>query len=96
MNSFKPKSEKKIKTFKNDQLTIDGKHNEFLEEFDKNEKEIIPRLKTKILNLQNKIKNLPNEKKIDIQDEIDLTLQKIKNIKKKKELLSFKKLKIYI
>jgi hypothetical protein len=84
MNNFKPKSEKKIKTFKNDQLTIDGKHNEFLVEFEKNEKEIIPRLKTKILNLQKKIEKTTDEKKIDIQDEIELNLQKIKNIKKKK------------
>ena len=84
MNSFKPKSEKKIKIFKNEQITIDGKHNEFLEEFDKNEKEIIPRLKTKILNLQKKMETSTKEKKMDIQDEIDLTLKKIKNIKKKR------------
>jgi len=83
MNSFKPKTDKKIKIFKNDQFTIDGKHMEFLEEFDKNETEIIPRLKTKILNLQKKTPTT-NEEKLDIQDEIMLTIQKIKNIKKRK------------
>ena len=83
MNSFKPKTDKKIKVFKNDQFTIDGKHMEFLEEFDKNETEIIPRLKTKILNLQKK-KPATTDEKLDIQDEIMLTIQKIKNIKKKK------------
>uniref|UniRef100_A0A6C0HSK7 Uncharacterized protein n=1 Tax=viral metagenome TaxID=1070528 RepID=A0A6C0HSK7_9ZZZZ len=83
MNSFKPKTDKKIKIFKNDQFTIDGKHMEFLEEFDKNEKEIIPRLKTKILNLQKKTPKTSDEK-LDIQDEILLNIQKIKNIKKRK------------
>jgi hypothetical protein len=52
MTGFKPKTTKKIKVFKNDQITIDGKHMEFLQEFDTNEKEVIPKLRFKIAKLK--------------------------------------------
>ena len=44
MPSFKPKNMKKIKITKKNTITIDGKHSDYLNEFDKDEKEEIPKL----------------------------------------------------
>ena len=45
MPGFKPKSNKKIRVCKKYINTLDGKHNEFTNEFFKNEIDIIPKLK---------------------------------------------------
>ena len=59
MPSFKPKANKKIKFVKNIQSTLDGKHKEFLNEFSKDEYDIIPKLKEEKyrLNKQLEIEN---------------------------------------
>jgi hypothetical protein len=85
MTGFKPKTNKKIKVFKNDQLTIDNKHMDFLKEFEKNEKEIIPRLKYKIVKLKKDYETCLSEEKMDIQDEINKYIKKIKELKKNKK-----------
>ena len=45
MPSFKPKTVKKIKVNKKNSTTLDGKHKEFVNEFNKDENDKIPRLK---------------------------------------------------
>ena len=45
MPSFKPKTAKKIKYNKKKSITLDGKHNEFLNVFSKDENDRIPDLK---------------------------------------------------
>ena len=85
MTGFKPKTNKKIKVFKNEQLTIDNKHMDFLKEFEKNEKEIIPKLKYKIVKLKKELIVCPAEEKIDIQDEIDKYIKRIKELNKQKK-----------
>ena len=85
MTGFKPKTNKKIKIFKNEQITIDRKHMEFLEEFEKNDKEIIPKIKCKILKLKKELEEKKEEEKMDIRDEIDKYIKKIKELKKYKK-----------
>ena len=45
MPSFKPKTVKKIKVNKKNSTTLDGKHKEFVNEFNKDENDRIPKLK---------------------------------------------------
>ena len=45
MPSFKPKTVKKIKVNKKNSTTLDGKHKEFVNEFNKDENDKIPLLK---------------------------------------------------
>jgi alpha-galactosidase/6-phospho-beta-glucosidase family protein len=85
MTGFKPKTNKKIRVFKNDQVTIDGKHMEFLQEFEKNENEVIPKLKSKILKLKKELDKKTSDEKMDIQDEIEKYIKKIKDLKKFKK-----------
>ena len=47
MPSFKPKTTKKIRVNHKDTITLDSKHNEFLEKFKNAENNEIPKLKTK-------------------------------------------------
>ena len=87
MPSFKPKSIKKIKYNRKASITLDTKHNEFLNEFNKDKQNIIPDLKFEINNLKNKIKDtsLTIEQQLDIQDKINELTKEIKEIKLKKK-----------
>jgi len=73
MLSFKPKSNKKIKFNKKSVVTIDTKHKEFLNEFTKDENNILD-YKNEILNLKKKLRDenesLTVEQKLDMQDKI--------------------------
>jgi hypothetical protein len=88
MLSFKPKSNKKIRVCKKYTTTLDGKHKEFINEFDKNEFDTIPKLKQEKVDLKNKIEILDKTNNIDqIMDmkdrinEIDDTIKGLKNKK---------------
>ena len=88
MPSFKPKSNKKIRVCKKYTTTLDGKHKEFINEFDKNEFDTIPKLKQEKVDLKNKIEILDKTNNIDqIMDmkdrinEIDDTIKGLKNKK---------------
>ena len=48
MPNFKPKTNKKIISDSKSLITLDNKHNELLEKFNKDEIEVIPVLKNKI------------------------------------------------
>jgi hypothetical protein len=87
MPSFKPKSIKKIKYNKKSSITLDIKHNEFLNEFSNDEEDKIPDLKIEKFNLKNQLKDikLSIEQKLDIQDKINEIKEKITEIKLKKK-----------
>ena len=87
MPSFKPKSAKKIKYNKKSAVTLDIKHKEFLNEFNKDEEHRIPDLKLEkqILKNQLKEKKITIEQQLDIQDKINELNEAIKEIKCKKK-----------
>ena len=85
MPNFKPKSNKKIKFNKKSSITLDTKHKEFLNEFSKDEHNVIPDLKIERHELREKLKNerddLNVEQILDIEDKINEVTEKIKEIK---------------
>ena len=90
MPSFKPKTNKNIKVSKKHTTTLDGKHNEFISEFTKDEKDKIPKLKKEKKDLQNQLTNneiertLSIEHVMDIKDKIKDISETIKELKSKK------------
>ena len=88
MPSFKPKSNKKIRVCKKYTTTLDGKHKEFVNEFDKNEFDTIPKLKQEKVDLQKKIKTLDKtaniEQIMDMRDRIKEIDEQVKELKNKK------------
>jgi hypothetical protein len=86
MPSFKPKAVKKIKVNKKNSTTLDGKHKEFVNEFAKDENDVIPNLKIEKGELkQQLLDDITIEQKMDIQDritEIDETIKMTKSKKK--------------
>jgi hypothetical protein len=87
MPSFKPKSNKKIKFNKKSAVTLDTKHTEIINEFDKDENDKIPELKYErsLLKKQLTNKNLTVEQRLDIEDQIELINSTIKETKLKKK-----------
>ena len=88
MPSFKPKSFKKIKISKKNATTLDGKHKEFVNEFAKDETDVIPVLKEEKHELMNKLSlndEMTIEQKMDIQDKIAEIDRQIKMTKLKKK-----------
>ena len=90
MPSFKPKTAKKIKYNKKNAITLDGKHNEFMTEFSKDDYDRIPHLQLERKSLQSSLKNpvLSIEQSLDINDRINEITETIRECKlKKKEYL---------
>jgi hypothetical protein len=87
MPSFKPKSAKKIKYNRKASITLDTKHNEFLNEFNKDRQDKIPEIKLDIKNFKKQLKNdnLTIEQQLDIQDKINELTKEIKEINLKKK-----------
>jgi len=89
MPSFKPKSNKKIKFNKKTSITLDTKHKEFLNEFNKDENDTIPDFKIERQELRQKLidscDELTVEQKLDIEDKINELTEKIRETKSKKK-----------
>jgi len=89
MPTFKPKPSKKIKFNKKTSVTLDTKHKEFLNEFSKDETNIIPELKIERKKLKENLKTnfdkLSIEQKLDTEDKINDITEKIKETKEKKK-----------
>jgi hypothetical protein len=89
MPNFKPKSNKKIKFNKKSSITLDIKHKEFLNEFIKDENNVIPDYKIERYEIKNKLKNEYNElnieQRLDLEDKIHELTEKIKETKTKKK-----------
>ena len=93
MPSFKPKLEKKIFIDKKISTTLDGKHSEFVEQFQYDEENTIPELKKEKFKLQEKLtkfkknfdSSLSIEEIMDIKDKIKEIQNSIKKIKEKRK-----------
>jgi hypothetical protein len=89
MPNFKPKTNKKIKFNKKTAITLDTKHNEILNEFNKDETDVIPELLLERTELKQKLINeydsLTLEQRLDLTDNIDELTGKIKDLKIKKK-----------
>jgi hypothetical protein len=87
MPSFKPKTAKKIKYNKKKSVTLDGKHNEFLNEFSKDENDRIPELKLEKYELKELLQKdtLTIEQQLEYQDKISEINDTIKQIKGRKK-----------
>ncbi len=87
MPSFKPKANKKIKICKKYTSTLDGKHKEFVNDFFKDEYDIIPKLKEEKYSLNKQLEieiGLTIEEIMDIRDRIKEINETIKQLKMKK------------
>lgn len=90
MPSFKPKTVKKIKVNKKNSTTLDGKHKEFVNEFNKDENDKIPRLKKEKAEIKsilekNSLENtLTIEQIMDYRDKLAEVTNEIKELKSKK------------
>jgi hypothetical protein len=96
MPSFKPKTMKKIKVSKKNSTTLDGKHREFINEFTKDEVDIIPKLKKERKELKTKLEehnniikshqppNLTIEQIMEYKDRVEEINENIKFLKNKK------------
>ena len=91
MPNFKPKTNKKIISDSKSLVTLDNKHNELLTKFNKNEVEIIPEYKQKILEIKNRLKS----EKLNISDVLDLK-DEILDYKEKIKLLENEKKKYFL
>jgi len=93
MPSFKPKLEKKIFIDKKISTTLDGKHSEFVDQFQYDEENTIPKLKREKLKLHEKLIHLQKksdsglsiEEIMDIKDKIKEIQNEIKRIKEKRK-----------
>ena len=89
MPSFKPKTSKKIKVNKKNSITIDNKHNEIMNDFSKEEQDIIPLLKEEREMLKKELLEKENElnieQKLDIKDRVKEISNNIKEMKSKKK-----------
>jgi len=77
MPSFKPKTIKKIKFNKQNAITLDNKHKEFINEFTKDENSRIPELE----NEKNQVKKQLSDPEILIELKLEL-IDKLKEIMK--------------
>ena len=88
MPSFKPKTIKKFKVNKRNSMTLDGKHKEYISQFNKDERDNIPELKKNMNKIKLELENddLTIEQRMDITDNIKDISIKIRNLKNKKNL----------
>ena len=98
MPSFKPKLEKKIFIDKKISTTLDGKHSEFVDQFQYDEENTIPELKNEKLKLQEKLSSLQknnNDSELLIEEIMDLK-DKIKEIQNSIKKITEKRKKYYL
>ena len=87
MPSFKPKTIKKIKYNKQNAVTLDNKHKEFINEFAKDENNKIPTLENEIKHIKNQLNNqeINIELKLELMDNLKEINSKIRELKNKKK-----------
>jgi len=89
MPNFKPKTNKKIKFNKKTAITLDAKHKEFLNEFNKDDNNKIPELKFERNEIRQKLieeaKILSVEQRLDLEDKVNEITKTIKELKSKKK-----------
>jgi hypothetical protein len=91
MPNFKPKTNKKIKFNKKSAVTLDAKHKEFLNEFNKDDSNKIPELKFERKEIRQKLidenNTLTIENRLDLEDKINEITKTIKDLKNKKRII---------
>jgi len=89
MSNFKQTSDKKIKISKKSSMTLDGKHREFVNEFNKDEIDKLPKLKRERKRLKEFLASkgdvISIEEKLDIEDKIRDIGDTINGLKNKKK-----------
>jgi len=87
MPTFKPKNTKKIVISRRDNTTLDGKHKELLDGFRKQTEETLPGLRETKKILQKELKEHKGtvEEYLELEDNLRLVRQKIKDIKKEEK-----------
>ena len=86
MPLFKKKNTKIPKLSKKNLITLDGKHREFISEFNRDKLINIPKLKAEKQSLKEKLENSKNiEEILECQDKIDNINKNIKALKQKKK-----------
>ena len=86
MPNFKPKSKKKIKFSKKTNTTLDSKHTEQINKFEKYKTKVIPDLKKELKVLKLNLSSEKNiEQKMIFQDKIKEIKKKIKSLKKEEK-----------
>jgi hypothetical protein len=101
MPSFKPKSTKKIKVNKKTSTTLDGKHREFINEFNKDESDKIPSLKEERKELKNKLEQhneqyLLNKTNLMTIEQIMENKDRIEEINENIKVLKIKKMEYFL
>jgi hypothetical protein len=101
MPSFKPKSTKKIKVNKKTSTTLDGKHREFINEFNKDESDKIPSLKEERKALKNKLEQhneqyLLNKTNLMTIEQIMENKDRIEEINENIKVLKIKKMEYFL
>jgi hypothetical protein len=87
MQSFKPKPVKKIKNNKKIHFSLDVKHNEFLNTFEKDDNDKLPQMKFDLLSLEDKLNSYENE-------QLSLQIEQVMEIKD--NIIELKKNVIFI
>ena len=99
MPSFKPKTVKKIKVNKKTSTTLDGKHKEFVNEFNKDENDRIPKLKEEKASikaiLEKEEQQTSAEKTLTIEQIMDYQ-DKLRDIKVEIQSLKSKKVEYFL
>jgi hypothetical protein len=87
MTIFKSKNTKKIVVNQNSIVTLDSKHTELIDDFDKQEQVIIPKLLSEKKSIISKLSkdDLSLDETLDLKDKLKDIKTKIKNIKNKKK-----------
>jgi hypothetical protein len=89
MPNFKPKTNKKIKFNKKSAVTLDSKHKEFLNEFNKYDINKIPELKIEKKEIKQKLidenDTLTIEQRLDLEDKVGEITKTIKELKNKRK-----------
>ena len=87
MPSFKPKTNKQLKVNHTVLCSLDTKHNEFINEFNLDDNEKLPKLIKELAYFKKKIRedtNLNIENKLDIQDDINKLKKQINQLEKRR------------
>jgi hypothetical protein len=86
MTIFKPKNTKKIFVNQNSIVTLDGKHTELIDEFDKQQHETIPKLKQERNEIIERLTDdLEIEERLNLEDKLKQIKSQIKEIKNNKK-----------
>jgi hypothetical protein len=86
MPAFKPKATKKIVNNTKNNVTVDSKHQEMMDDFNKTTNSIIPALIKKKEAIEMKLQgNLNIEEKLDLEDQLKIIKKTIKKKKKEKK-----------